>query len=307
MQPLFVTSGDLVADRRYDIARSYWQRGDLKAAAEIMEQAIEAAPAFASAWFSLGELREALGERDAAAVAFRAALAADATDRHGAGLHLMRLGAAPLGEMPQDYVRALFDQYAPHFDQDLLQTLNYRGPRLLRDAVQRALQATGRAPAFAHAIDLGCGTGLGGRAFAPYATAIAGCDLSPAMVARARDTGCYAELVVSDMAAMLTAAPDASADLIFAVDALVYLGDLAPLLTQARRALAKDGVLAFTVETHAGEGVVLGPSLRYQHGEVYIRDALAAAGLAPCEIADASTRDEAGVPVPGLTVVAITS
>src|SRR5215813_10858187 len=96
MQPLFITSGDLIADRRYDAAKHYWARGDLLAAAEIMAQATEAAPGFASAWFALGEMREELGDRDGAIAAFQKARAADVDDRHGASLHLMRLGAEPL-------------------------------------------------------------------------------------------------------------------------------------------------------------------------------------------------------------------
>src|SRR5438105_3845411 len=168
MQPLFITSGDLIADRRYDAARHYWLRGDLAAAVEVMEQAVEAAPRFASAWFALGEIRDELGNREGAIAAFREAYAADADDRHGASLHLMRLGVLPLDQMPPAYVRTLFDQYAPEFDRALLETLNYRGPRVLRDAVVKALHGSGRVAGFRRAIDLGCGTGLGARAFDRY-------------------------------------------------------------------------------------------------------------------------------------------
>src|SRR3974390_2915054 len=63
---LFLTSGDLVADRRYEFARDLQLRGDLAAAADLLEQAIELAPKFVSAWFTLGEIRQQLGERDAA-------------------------------------------------------------------------------------------------------------------------------------------------------------------------------------------------------------------------------------------------
>src|SRR5580765_3084284 len=80
---LFLTSGDLVADRRYDFARDLQLRGDLPAAADLLQQAIELAPNFVSAWFTLGEIREQLGERDAAVVAFQKARAADPLDRHG--------------------------------------------------------------------------------------------------------------------------------------------------------------------------------------------------------------------------------
>src|SRR5438876_52374 len=54
---LFLSSGDLVADRRYDFARDLQLRGDLPAAADLLRQAIELAPKFASAWFTLGKNR----------------------------------------------------------------------------------------------------------------------------------------------------------------------------------------------------------------------------------------------------------
>src|SRR5215468_10369824 len=88
---LFLSSGDLIADRRFEFARDLQLRGDLPAAADVLEQATELAPNFASAWFSLGEIREELGQRDAAVTAFRRARAADPEDRHGATVWLMRL------------------------------------------------------------------------------------------------------------------------------------------------------------------------------------------------------------------------
>src|SRR3954447_6799866 len=81
---LFVSSGGLVADRRFDFARDLQLKGDLAAAADLLLQATELAPRFASAWFTLGEVRERLGERHAAIKAFRQARQADAEDRHAA-------------------------------------------------------------------------------------------------------------------------------------------------------------------------------------------------------------------------------
>ena len=73
----------------------------------------------------------------------------------------MRLGAEQLSGMPQAYVRALFDQYAPRFEFALVDDLGYRGPALLFKAVL-SVRAAARKPAFfKRAIDLGCGTGLG--------------------------------------------------------------------------------------------------------------------------------------------------
>ena len=304
MQPLFITSGDLIADRRYDAARHYWARGDLLAAADIMAQAVEAAPRFASAWFALGEIREELGDRDGAIEAFQQARAVDSDDRHGASLHLMRLGAEPMASMPPAYVRTLFDQYAPEFDRALLDVLHYRGPRVLRDAVIAALHAAGRAPRFNRAIDLGCGTGLSGRAFERYADQMIGFDLSPGMIDKARETGLYDRLAIGDMVELLAGEPALSADLIFAADALVYLPELAPLVGDAHRVLAPQGLLAFTVETYPGDGVRLGAGLRYQHGKAFVRDRLADAALSVLTLSEISTRDESGEPVPGLVAVA---
>ena len=74
---LFLSSGDLMADRRSEFARDLQLKGDFAAAADLLSQAIELAPKFTSAWFTLGELREQLGEQDAAIAAFRAAQASD--------------------------------------------------------------------------------------------------------------------------------------------------------------------------------------------------------------------------------------
>ena len=301
---LFLSSGDLVADRRFDFARDLQMKGDLAAAADLLLQAIELAPRFASAWFTLGQIRDELGEREAAITAFRKARESDPEDRHGASLRLMVLGAQELADMPQAYVRTLFDQYAPRFETALVDDLGYRGPALLFKAVLAARHAVRKPAFFKRAIDLGCGTGLAAAAFARGVDHFIGIDLSPRMIERARATGLYAQLEVTDMVQGLRGRPDASADLILAADAMVYLSDLAPVLREVSRVLAPGGLLAFTVETHGGDGVNLGAGLRYAHGASYVRAALSDAALAMSRLEDLSARNEDNAPVPGLVVVA---
>jgi predicted TPR repeat methyltransferase len=301
---LFLSSGDLVADRRFDFARDLQLKGDLVAAADLLLQAIELAPTFASAWFTLGEIRNQLGERDAAIAAFQQARAADPDDRHGASLRLMLLGAEKLLAMPQAYVRALFDQYAPKFESALVGDLGYRGPALLSKAVLAARVAVRKPAFFKRAIDLGCGTGLAAAAFAKAVDHFTGIDLSPRMIEQARATGLYAQLELADMVHGLRGKPDASADLILAADAMVYLPDHVPLLREVRRVLAPGGLLAFTVETHDGEGVILGEGLRYAHGAASVRASIGDARLTLSRLEDLSARNEDNVPVPGLVVVA---
>jgi predicted TPR repeat methyltransferase len=301
---LFLSSGDLVADRRFDFARDLQLKGDLAAAADLLLQATELAPGFASAWFTLGKIREQLGERDAAIAAFRKAQCADPEDRHGASLRLMLLGAEKLSAMPPAYVRALFDQYAPKFETALVDDLGYRGPALLFKAVLTARLAVRKPAFFKRAIDLGCGTGLAAAAFAREVDHFIGIDLSPRMIEQARSTGLYAQLEVAEMVEGLRGRPDASAELILAADAMVYLSDFAPLLGEVKRVLVPGGLLAFTAETHDGEGIIIGEGLRYAHSAAYVRAAISDAGLALSRLEDLPARNEDNVPVPGLVVVA---
>jgi predicted TPR repeat methyltransferase len=300
---LFLTSGDLMADRRFDFARDLQLKGDLVAAADLLLQAIELAPNFVSAWFTLGDIREALGEHDAAIAAFRNAHAADPDDRHGASLRLMRRGAEQLSGMPQAYVRTLFDQYAPRFETALVDDLGYRGPALLFKAVLSVRAGASKPAFFRRAIDLGCGTGLAAAAFAKNVDRFIGIDLSPRMIERARLTGFYAGLEVDEMLNGLRSKPEASAELIVAADAMVYVADLMPVLAEASRVLVPGGVLAFTAETHDGEGVSLGEGLRYAHSAAYVRASVAAAGLSVSRLEDRSARNEDNVPAPGLVAV----
>jgi predicted TPR repeat methyltransferase len=303
-QPLFVSSGDLVADRRYQWALDYLQRGDAAAAADILTQVVETAPGFATAWFALASIREATGDRDGAIAAFTAARDADREDYHGARLHLARLGtgeATPA--MTGGYVRRLFDQHAPDFDEALVQRLDYRGPELLLEALRPPQGAGFR---LGSVLDLGCGTGLSGAAFRPHCDWLVGVDISSGMVEQARAKGLYDRLVVADLNEFLRTEAGAGHHLALAADVFVYCSDLAPIAAGVAKVLAPGGRFAFTVETHGDPGVRLQPTLRYAHGAAHVRAAIAGAGLSLQAIEEVSTRTEKGVPVPGLLVLAST-
>jgi predicted TPR repeat methyltransferase len=304
MQQLFISSGDLIADRRYEFAKDLEKRGDLAAAADLYLQAVEVVPGFASAWYALGEVRARVGDDEAAIAAFRNARAADPEDRHGATVQLARL-TGEATPMPAGYVRALFDQYARHYDLSLLEGLDYRGPQLLFDAVMAACQTRGRAPWFDRALDLGCGTGLAGAVFAPHVDSLVGVDLSAAMIEQARRAGHYNHLHVADVLNFLTHENERSANLVIAADSLPYCSDLAPLCRAVARVLDEGGLFAFTTETHDSDGVLLRETMRYAHGEDHVRATLVGAGLDVVSVTAASSRREKSMPVPGLVVVAV--
>ncbi|MBS7538523.1 class I SAM-dependent DNA methyltransferase [Ancylobacter lacus] len=307
--PLFLSSGDAAVDRRLDWARALLEEGNAADAAALLAEATERAPGFLPGWLLLGEARLAGGEEEAAAEAFRRALALDPQDRLGAGARLARLAGGREADTPAAsglsaaYVRTLFDQYAGRFDAALAK-LDYSGPERIEAALAQACAALARPFAFARALDLGCGTGLVGARLGQRIGWLAGVDLSPNMVERARARGGYDELAAADMTSWLAARPAGEVDLVFAGDAFCYLADLGPVLVESARVLEPAGLLAFTVETHDGEGVLLRETLRYAHAEPYMRAALEAAGLSLLSCTHASTRTEKGEPVPGLVLVA---
>jgi len=305
--PLFVSSGDLIADRRYKWALDHAAQGDLPGAADILMQTVELAPGFATAWFALGAIRDQLGDHEGAVAAFEKARDADPDDYHGARLQLARLGVGETAPaMTQTYVRRLFDQYAARYDAALTERLAYRGPTLLREAVERVARAEGRPMRFGAMLDLGCGTGLAGTAFRPVVDWLVGADLSPAMIDRAATKGLYDRLVTSDIVEALAGEAAASAQyhLVVAADVFVYVNDLEPIVGGVARVLAPHGLFAFTVETHDSDGVKLLPTLRYAHSETYLRTTLGNAGLAVAHLVKAPVRNEKGVPVDSLIVVA---
>lgn len=119
----------------------------------------------------------------------------------------------------------------------------FRGLRL-RPAVD-LLRAVGPVPA-GPVTDLGCGSGAAGpvlRAAFPEAR-IDGVDASPAMLAKAGETGAYDALTEADVALWSPAEAQA---LIFSNAVLHWLDDHPTLLPRLAGLLAADGVLAVQV------------------------------------------------------------
>jgi predicted TPR repeat methyltransferase len=295
-----LAAGDLIAERRFAYAKAAAEEGDWGAAAELFEQALERAPDWAAAWFALGEAREKLGNVEAAARAFRETLVADPADAQGAmaRLALIGQGDAPRA-LPQAYIARLFDDYAPRFDKHLTDNLGYRAPALIAEA----LSSVAPDRRFASALDLGCGTGLMGDGLRGRFDHLVGVDLSAAMIAKADERGVYDRLVVGDAAAMLGREPTGVFDLIVAADALVYVGDLAPLFAVVARGLASDGLFAFSVETCEGDGFKLEPTMRFAHSRSYVETTAREVSLRPLLVQSASTRRETGADAPGLICV----
>lgn len=287
------------ARRRLEIGLALLADGQPAEAADAIRAAIEIDPGDVEIHYALGQALEA-ADGDAAA-AYRMALDLDPDDRMGAAVRLALIGAAPVpAQLPEAHVRTLFDQYAPRFDTALVEALRYRGPELLRQAVDRAAP---EGPL--DILDLGCGTGLAGIAFADRRRRLDGIDLSPGMILQAMARNLYDRLEPGEIVAALADWPERY-DLALAADVAVYIGDLAPLFAATRRVLRPDGLFALTLEAQdgaGGEGWCLGDHHRYQHSAVYLRDVAAKAGFAVVEVESAWTRTENKLPLPGWVAV----
>ncbi|MEQ8967470.1 MAG: methyltransferase domain-containing protein [Azospirillaceae bacterium] len=293
----------LAARRRVDIGLALEREGDPAGAAACYAAAVEADPDWPEARFLLAGAEAAAGRRESAIAGYRAYLAAVPEDTLGAAARLALLGAAAPERLPVEHVRRLFDAYAHRFDADLVDGLGYRAPQVLR-ALWESLPDRPARPVTG--LDLGCGTGLGGAAFADCAEALDGIDLSSAMLARARARGLYRRLERGDLTVPPAPAPDAPAwryDLVLAADALPYLGDLSPALRAAAAALVPRGHLLASLED-GGEapGWSLGPGQRYRHALGYVAEASAAAGFEVAAVERVPLRREGGAAVAGLFV-----
>jgi predicted TPR repeat methyltransferase len=293
------TSGDLTADRRYAYGDGALADGDFEAARDLFAQTLELVPHWPPAHFALAKACLGLGDRDAAAEALRRVQTLDSDDRLGAGVLLAQISGAP-PVMPDAYVAALFDEYAPRFDSHLVEALNYRAPTMLGDLLHGVM---GEGMHFPAALDLGCGTGLMARALSGRFGGMAGVDLSAGMLAIAEKGGLYSRLETAELLAFLTREAASSADLVLAADVFCYVPDLLPIFIEAHRVLKSGGLFAFSIQTQEGEGVAIGADSRVHHAPAQIRAWARAAGLAITREMAASTREDRGVPVAGALFV----
>ena len=237
-------------------------------------------------------------DRDAEAIeSYREALALAPEDVYVR--HLVAaagLVAAPT-RASRDYVRVLFDGFAPHFEADLIR-LQYRVPGLVR----RAALAHG---AVGPTLDLGCGTGLIGVVLSDLPLGpLTGIDLSPAMLKEAAAKRLYDRLLAEDVESDNLGE---GFGLAVAADVLPYVGEPAPLLATAARALMPGGLFIVSAESFAedrGDSPWrLGSRARYAHRPDALRSAAQAAGFVVLSCDAELLRLDHGRPVDGVLMV----
>jgi predicted TPR repeat methyltransferase/predicted negative regulator of RcsB-dependent stress response len=215
-----------------------------------------------------------------------------------AGLKQKNIPATP----PNTFVSELFNAYAPHYDTHLSQHLHYDAPQQLCQAyINEALPEK----ASLRVLDLGCGTGLCGQIFKPYAQEIIGIDLATDMISIAATKGIYNALhVMSITDALKQFGPF---DLILAADVFPYVGQLDHVLSAIKSALSPNGHVAFTCEKSTQTKTFdLQKTLRYSHHRQYINDMLTQAKLEVRTFENCILRQQNGKPLNGHLIIATT-
>jgi predicted TPR repeat methyltransferase len=266
------------------------------------DRALQLQPRYAQAHEFVAILHQRMGRPDLAAAAFRRWHELDPENpiaRHMAAAH-----AADAGPQRADdaYVVSVFDRAANHFDQALA-GLHYAAPQLLTAALAGVIPFAERR---LRMLDAGCGTGLCGPLLRSSAHHLVGVDLSPGMLAKARERQVYDELHESELVAFMRSHANAY-DVIVSADTLVYFGALEEVLAAAAASLLPGGILAFTAESEPPDSVEsfrLHGHGRYTHAESYIRAGLTDAGFAVLHIEPGVLRKEAGTDVHGHVVIA---
>ena len=259
--------------------------GQLDLAFASYREAMQADPGLAQACLNLGRLAGTRGDQALAAACFKSGLEHHPGDPTFEHLYAAATGASTV-RAPEGYVTNLFDEVAQQFEHHLVNELEYQVPEALANLVRPGLEAD------AFAIDLGCGTGLVGKALAGSGARLTGIDLSPRMLEIAARRGAYAKLEQSELVDALARMPAGCARAVLSADVFIYIGDLAAVFGAVARVLAPQGLFAFSVEGLESGSYQLQPTGRYAQSPAYLRALAAQSGLAERSMASTRIRRE---------------
>lgn len=250
----------------YVLARVFSLENKYDEAISCYERILEKDDSFIDAYISMGKVSLESGNRMLATESFKRAIIKQ-PDHVTANYYLAELDPThEITKSQNQYIEVLFDEYADSFEKDLTKKLAYKTPGVVYHEVKKFLPLDKGLVIF----DLGCGTGLCGEFFRPYARRLVGIDLSSKIIAKARSKSIYDELYVDEITIALDKEINA-VDLILAADVFVYIGDLQAIFESVCRVLKPDSLFSFSVEHKRGEHYAIQGNGRYLHSVEYIK------------------------------------
>jgi predicted TPR repeat methyltransferase len=297
-----------------DYAEAYFKRGNTLKALGKLDQAVVSyqkalllKPDDGDAYVELGNALCAQGKLEEAAERYRQAIKLDPLQYDGIEHLISAFTGKNTERPPSQYIEKLFDGYADEFDKHLTQKLCYQIPKELASLLKRTVDLP---LGELDVLDLGCGTGLSGLEFAPYARQLVGVDLSGKMLEKAQSLNIYSRLEHSDLLTMMKDEEGAKYDVIIAADVFIYIGQLEDIMSEARRLLRTGGYFMFSVETHdelSGNSVdsenipeyKLNQTGRYAHSASYLKNLALANSFSILNLDRTQIRIERSMPVTG--------
>ena len=238
----------------------------LEEAIEVYNKALLLKPDFAEAYNNMGIALKKKGMIEEATEAFKKSVLIE-PDNKSASHMLASLTGEKTETAPPEYVENLFDGYAKKFEASLVDKLEYKIPKLIRDILIKANDNK----TLGSVLDLGCGTGLLGPEIKNHCSKLEGIDLSNKMLALAKQKNVYDKLNQFDIVEYLSSMP-LGFDYYIALDVFIYVGELTEIFRLIKSRNKKPGHLVFSTEHTEKDGYHLLRTLRYSHSKSYIEN-----------------------------------
>ena len=233
-------------------------------AIEAYKKAISIKPDYAEAYNNIGNTLIAEGKLEEAAEAYNKAIAIKPD--YGSAKHMLSaLSGTTPKTAPREYVEELFDDYSEKFEDSLVNKLEYKTPKLIRNILIKSDSNK----SLGSILDLGCGTGLFGLEIKDHCSKLEGIDLSNKMLSVAKQKNVYDTLSQSDIVEYLSSTP-LDFDYYVALDVFIYVGDLSEIFRLIKSRNRKSGKLVFSTEHSEVDGYHILESGRYSHSKTYI-------------------------------------
>lgn len=262
----------------------------LEEAKEAYDKAVEIWPEFSEAHYNLGILFKESEHWAAAEKEYRLAAELDPSN-HSAKHMLSALSGKSVDAAPLEYVEGLFDRFAATFDEELINKLSYGTPDLLKDLIMKETQDEFKCQ---NVVDLGCGTGLSGKAIRGLSQQLTGIDASKKMLAVAGKKKVYDKLWQGEICEALSTIKE-TFDLFFAADVFVYIGNLEQVFSVVKKHARKEALFVFSTESHSeDEDFDLRVTGRFAHSVDYVKKVAQKTGFMVERVESANIRKDKG-------------
>ncbi len=253
-------------DTFFNMAVTLQDQNKLENAIEAYKKVLVFKPDFAEAYNNMGIALNEQGKITEAIEAYNKTLSIK--PNCGTAKHMLSALTGNIHKTaPREYVEKLFDEYSDTFEASLVEKLEYKIPKLIKDILIKPTNKEN----LGSVLDLGCGTGLFGTEVKNYCSKLEGIDLSKKMLAIANQKNVYDKLTQTDIVEYLSTMP-LDFDYYIALDVFVYVGELTEIFRLIKSRNKKSGHLVFSTEHTENDGYHIRRTARYSHSKSYIEN-----------------------------------